>query len=73
MKIQMLKTKLGSSNGINVTEYEEGEIYDISEPLAEIFLSDNSAKEIEGSKMTKPPHNKSVTNRSNRTQDEDDF
>jgi len=38
MKIKMISTKPGSENGINVNIYREGEIYNISDKLGDIFL-----------------------------------
>jgi len=45
MKILMLKTTKGSTNGIVVQEYVKGETYDItSESLVKVFISNGFAK-----------------------------
>ena len=47
MRIKMLRTTEGSPNGISVRSYSEGEIYDLPETLARVFIHDmNVAEEI---------------------------
>lgn len=46
MKLHMLKTVNGSSDGIHVSLYKEGEEYDISPSLAKTFLKHNFAVEV---------------------------
>ncbi len=43
MKIKMKKTTLGSSNGINVQSYNEGEIYEVVESLGNALVQDKVA------------------------------
>ena len=38
MKIKMIQTRQGSENGIKVNTYQEGQIYNISDKLGDIFL-----------------------------------
>ena len=47
MKIKMLKTVKGSPNGIDILEYESGEIYDLPKELADIFIHERWAELIE--------------------------
>jgi len=44
MKIKMLKTVKGSPNGIDILEYESGEIYNLPKELADIFIHEGWAK-----------------------------
>jgi len=46
MKIKMLTTKKGSTDGITVNEYKAGEIYEIPTGLASIFLCEGWAEEV---------------------------
>jgi len=54
MKIKMLKTSLGADNGIQIKEYVENEIYDLSESLCACFLNANLC-ELVIEKEEKPP------------------
>jgi hypothetical protein len=51
MKIKMLKTMLGSNDGISVKKFKEGQIYicpfEISEELLKVFIENNYAEETE--------------------------
>ena len=40
----MLRSKMGSNDGATVKMYDEGETYDVSESLAEVFLRDKDAE-----------------------------
>lgn len=44
MRIKMLETSLGASDGVNVRPYQAGETYDVSETLANAFLGDQVAE-----------------------------
>lgn len=46
MKLKMKVTVPGSEDGITVKIYSEGQIYDIRESLATVFLSENLAEEV---------------------------
>lgn len=61
MKIKMLRSKMGSNDGITTKMYEEGQEYEVSESLAESFLGENLAEVVEGEeKADKPVENKAV-------------
>jgi len=79
MKIKMLSTKPGSENGIKVNIYREGEIYNVSEKLGNIFLQmkcaiklveviDNEPEQeivIEKKKIDEAPNNKMIDSENN--------
>lgn len=46
MKIKMLSTKMGANDGVDVQAYLEGQEYEVSEDLANCFLSDKSAEVV---------------------------
>lgn len=77
MKVKMLKKELGSQDGVLVQEFKEGEIYDIAESLARVFVdvmnvAVYSQEEIVEKKMAPAPENKmaSVESVSNKDADE---
>ncbi len=43
-QIKMLETHTGSQDGIFVEEFKKGEVYNISDSLAEIFIKEKVAK-----------------------------
>ena len=47
VKVRMLRTQKGSPDGMNVFEYRENETYDLSRPLAEVFITEGWAILIE--------------------------
>jgi len=56
MKVRMLKESQGSPDGIQVKTYKVGEIYDLPESLASVFLKLGWAerdKSMSGPKETK--------------------
>jgi len=60
MKVEMLKTANGASDGINVIRYVEGRIYDIPESLANIFISGKLAKKASESNNEPSRESKAV-------------
>ncbi len=48
MQIKMLKTAQGSDNGLVVNDYAEGEVYEVGEALARVFLDARFAEEVVG-------------------------
>lgn len=59
--IKMLKDKLGSDNGYTTALYKKDEEYEVGDSLAESFIRDKEAVEIEGGKKaTKPDANKAT-------------
>jgi hypothetical protein len=61
MRIEIIKNQKGSVNGIKVRQYTEGEVFevpsaDMSQSLADVFLKEKWAKEIE----LKPDENKQL-------------
>ena len=65
MKVKMKRTSYGSPDGIRVAEYKKGEMYDLRETLAAIFLKEGWAvKAGKASRRTKDqgaaPENKSA-------------
>jgi hypothetical protein len=44
MKIKMLRSKMGSNDGVTVKNYLEGEMYEVSEELGNSFIADNVAQ-----------------------------
>lgn len=48
VKVKMLKNDKGASDGFTVQTYEKDKEYDVSEDLADAFLSTDSCVEIEG-------------------------
>jgi len=46
MKIKMKATRYGSADGMRVDEYKKGEIYDVRESLATIFLKEGWAVKV---------------------------
>lgn len=57
MKILMLKTMLGSPDGITVNEYEQGGEYDVPAGLADNFLGQGCAQPVKD-KPVKAPEKK---------------
>ena len=53
MKIVMLRSKMGSNDGVTTKLYEEGQEYDVSETLAESFIGENLAEPVK-EKKSKP-------------------
>lgn len=43
MRIKMLQTSFGASDGVTVRPYQAGETYDVSQTLADAFLGDRVA------------------------------
>ena len=50
MKIKMVKTSLGSPDGIKVQQYEAGKVYDVPEELGLLFVESEVAKKVEREK-----------------------
>ncbi len=46
MKVQMLKTRKGAPDGLNVTEYDAGKIYELPASLAEPWLAAKVCQEV---------------------------
>lgn len=46
MKIKMLRSKMGSNDGHSTHYYEEGEVYDVSDALAESFIGEKLAEAV---------------------------
>ena len=46
MKVIMLETKLGSTNGIEINKYYKDEIYELSENLYNVFKSNKWCKDF---------------------------
>jgi hypothetical protein len=44
MKVQMLRNKMGSNDGVTTKMYNEGETYEVSEDLGTLFLRDKDAE-----------------------------
>jgi len=62
MKVKMLKSALGSENGIEVKEYQAGEVYEVSESLAKDFLSLKVAEAAKEEKaVEEAPKNKAIS------------
>jgi hypothetical protein len=59
MKIKMLRSKMGSNDGITTRMYLEGEEYEVSEALGESFVGEQLAEVID-EKAEKPVENKAV-------------
>lgn len=59
--VKMIKSILGSENGIRVQEYKQGQEYDISDKLANVFVTQlKVAEQIEEMKsISVLPENKS--------------
>jgi len=56
MKVRMLQTMKGSPDGIQVKEYQAGEVYDLPPSLASVFLREKWAKQdksLKGPSKTK--------------------
>lgn len=64
MFITMKKTEKGSPNGLVVETYNEGQVYDLPDKLAETFIEMGVAK-----KGSKPAENKMVEPESNKKED----
>lgn len=47
VKVRMLATTRGANDGHTVTDYVEGEVYEVSRDLAHCFLHDEVAEELE--------------------------
>lgn len=54
MKIVMTKTMEGSPNGLVVMTYDQGETYDVSEALGEVFVELGAAKPVPRESAAKP-------------------
>lgn len=55
-RIRMVQTRYGSPDGIQVLQYQAGQVYSIPDSLANIFLSEGWAEEdktLEGMMETK--------------------
>lgn len=46
MKIEMLKTASGSPDGTSVKNYEKGQVYDVPDDLAKVFVDQMKVAEI---------------------------
>ncbi len=46
MRVRMLETKRGASNGFTVRRYDQGEEYELSDSLALNFISQGVAKAV---------------------------
>lgn len=46
MKLKMLSSQNGSSDGFNVVRYAKGEVYDLPDSLAEVFLKQRWARRV---------------------------
>lgn len=60
MKVKMLVTCAGSNCGKFVSSYTQGEVYNLSDSLANSFIQSGFAI-IEGEKAKEPPANKANT------------
>jgi hypothetical protein len=58
MLVNMLETKLGSPDGIQVNEYKKGEEYNLPSSLARVFLDEKWAKEVKETKKPGPDETK---------------
>ena len=59
MRLQMLSTQRGSPNGYDVKTFYEGEVYDVSESLARVFVEQKWAKKApENKDLGSAPENK---------------
>jgi hypothetical protein len=60
IRVLMLRTALGSSDGYSVHSYTKGEEFDLPEGLALSFIADKAAEEVKAEKVKadKPPKNK---------------
>lgn len=47
MRLLMKETRRGSPNGVDVNRYLEGEEYDLPETLANVFIGNGWAEEVE--------------------------
>lgn len=47
MKIRMLASAKGSSDGVRVERYLEGEVYDVTPALCDVFVAHGLAEEVE--------------------------
>lgn len=65
-KVKMLKTVKGSTNGINVQEYEKGREYLLPDSLVDVFLSNEFAELVLPTSKVKSeseaPMNKAIVN-----------
>lgn len=63
MRVKMLKNAPGSPDGVKVLDFIKGEVYEVSESLAEAFLRAKLAVEhkAEGKKASAPAANKQVS------------
>lgn len=43
VKIEMLRNKLGSNDGVTVRHYEKGQTYEVSAELAKVFSAEKDA------------------------------
>lgn len=46
MRVRMLETRRGASNGFTVKRYDQGEEYELSDSLALNFISQGAAKAV---------------------------
>jgi len=53
MKVRMLVTKQGSPDGIRVNEYKKGDVVDVPQGLAEVFLENKWAEKDKKDKSPK--------------------
>ena len=61
MKIKMLRSKLGSNDGISTKLYQVDEEHDVSDALGEVFIKEGVAElGASGEKADTAPKNKAV-------------
>lgn len=69
MKIKMLKTILGSPDGIKVNLYKKDEVYEnVPDSLAKVFIQEKYAEQA--SIMTKPTVKAQTSSPENKMEDE---
>jgi hypothetical protein len=56
MKIKMLETVPGSEDGYTVTDYVQGQEYEVGADLAKTFLEAGQAVAVGGAVKAKPEH-----------------
>lgn len=47
MRVKMLTDAPGSPDGVTVNQYAEGEIYEVSDDLGEVFVNEDLAEETD--------------------------
>lgn len=58
--VKMKSSQLGSQNGVNVEKFTKGRVYRILEGLADVFIAQDYAEEVEDTEMDDVPENKSA-------------